>query len=77
MLPQFKHLTANDPKLPARQPVPHEAEFYIGISALVPPQNLALLFQDQTRDGQKSTFHKLVSRDRLREQDQRDQGGSD
>lgn len=52
LLPQFKHLNANDPQLPARQPVPHEAEFYIGISALVPPQNLALLFQvaDGTAD---------------------------
>ena len=52
LLPQLKHLNANDPKLPARQPVPHEAEFYIGISALVPPQNLALLFQvaDGTAD---------------------------
>jgi hypothetical protein len=52
LLPQFKHLNANDPKLPARQPVPHEAEFYIGISALMPPQNLALLFQvaDGTAD---------------------------
>jgi hypothetical protein len=52
LLPQFKHLNARDPKLPARQPVPHEAEFYIGISALAPPQNLALLFQvaDGTAD---------------------------
>jgi hypothetical protein len=32
--------------------VPHEAEFYVGISALAPPQNLALLFQvaDGTAD---------------------------
>ena len=40
LLPQFKHLNANDPQLPARQPVPHEAEFYLGISALLPPQTL-------------------------------------
>jgi hypothetical protein len=39
--------------------------------------NLALLFQEVTRDGTKSTFHKLVARERLREQDQRDQGGAD
>ncbi|MBO2011558.1 baseplate J/gp47 family protein [Hymenobacter negativus] len=52
LLPQFKHLNLADPKLPAQQPVPHEAEFYIGISALLPPQNLALLFQvaDGTAD---------------------------
>lgn len=35
LFPQFQH-TAN---------VPHEAEFYIGITGLKPPQNLALLFQ--------------------------------
>lgn len=34
LLPQFKHDT-----------IPHEAEFYLGISGLKPPQNLALLFQ--------------------------------
>jgi len=52
LLPQFKHLNLADPKLPVQQPVPHEAEFYIGISALLPPQNLALLFQvaDGTAD---------------------------
>jgi hypothetical protein len=52
LLPQFKHLNTADPKLPAQQPVPHEAEFYVGISALAPPQNLALLFQvaDGTAD---------------------------
>lgn len=61
LLPQFKHLNANDPKLPTQQPVPHEAEFYIGISTLTPPQNLALLFQvaDGTADPltQKPTPH--------------------
>jgi hypothetical protein len=52
LLPQLKHLNVNDPNLPAGQPVKHEAEFYIGISDLQPPQNLALLFQvaDGTAD---------------------------
>ena len=45
LLPQFKHANRYDPKLPKGVPVPHEAEFYIGVVGLVPPQNLALLFQ--------------------------------
>ncbi|ACH39561.1 hypothetical protein Gbem_2553 [Citrifermentans bemidjiense Bem] len=45
LLPQFKHLNRDDPKLPKGVPVPHEAEFYVGVAGLVPPQNLALLFQ--------------------------------
>lgn len=39
--------------------------------------NLALTYQECTRDGAKSNFNKLVSRDRLRERDERYQGGSD
>ena len=48
----MKHLNAYDPKLPEKQPVPHEAEFYIGVTELRPPQNLSLLFQvaDGTAD---------------------------
>ena len=45
LLPQLKHFNRDDAKLPKGQPVRHEAEFYIGVSGLVPPQNLALLFQ--------------------------------
>ncbi|MGZ8190785.1 MAG: baseplate J/gp47 family protein [Methylococcaceae bacterium] len=57
LLPQFKHLNSPDKisfdkKLPAGHPVPHEAEFYIGVTDLKPPQNLALFFQvaDGTAD---------------------------
>lgn len=52
LLPTFKHLNTADDALPQGQPVTHEAEFYIGISGLKPPQNLALLFQvaDGTAD---------------------------
>lgn len=39
--------------------------------------NLALLYQEVTKDGTKSHFNKLVRRDRLKEQDERDQGGTD
>ncbi|WP_136513098.1 baseplate J/gp47 family protein [Geomonas edaphica] len=45
LLPQFKHQNRDDQKLPQGQKVKHEAEFYIGISDLLPPRNLALLFQ--------------------------------
>ena len=45
LLPQLKHLNTSDVAIPAGQPVTHEAEFYIGITGLKPPQNLALLFQ--------------------------------
>ncbi|MRR57847.1 MAG: hypothetical protein EG824_06505 [Deltaproteobacteria bacterium] len=52
LLPQLKHKNELDGKLPAGQPVRHEAEFYIGVTDLKPPQNLALLFQvsDGTAD---------------------------
>ncbi|MBD2766354.1 baseplate J/gp47 family protein [Hymenobacter sp. BT664] len=52
LLPRFRHRNTADPKLPANQPVEHEAEFYIGLASLAPPQNLALLFQvaDGTAD---------------------------
>jgi hypothetical protein len=52
LLPQFKHLNLYDPNVPVGQPVEHEAEFYLGVTGLVPPQNLALLFQvaDGTAD---------------------------
>jgi hypothetical protein len=57
LLPQFKHLrtAADDPKSP--ETIRHEAEFYIGITDLKPPQNLALLFQ--IVDG---TAHPLVQK---------------
>lgn len=38
LLPQFKHVADGFT-------IQHEAEFYIGVSGLKPPQNLALLFQ--------------------------------
>jgi len=52
LLPQFKHLNSTDKKLPDQYPVLHEAECYIGIAGLKPPQNLALFFQvaDGTAD---------------------------
>ena len=31
--------------------------------------NLALLYQDETRDGQQSRFNKLVNRDRMEDED--------
>ena len=45
LLPQFRHFNRDDAKLPKGEPVKHEAEFYIGLTHLAPPQNLALLFQ--------------------------------
>lgn len=45
LFPQLRHLNTTDDDLPIGQQVRHEAEFYIGITALKPPQNLALLFQ--------------------------------
>lgn len=45
LLPQLKHLNVVDDKLPQRYSINHEAEFYIGITGLKPPQNLSLLFQ--------------------------------
>jgi hypothetical protein len=57
LLPQFRHLNSAggngfDKMLPANHPVRHEAECYIGITDLRPPQNLALFFQvaDGTAD---------------------------
>lgn len=45
LLPQFKHENRDDGALPKGAPVKHQAEFYIGVTDLKPPQNLALLFQ--------------------------------
>ncbi|MBJ6751027.1 baseplate J/gp47 family protein [Geomonas anaerohicana] len=45
LLPQMKHANRDDQKIPQGQPVKHEAEFYIGVTDLQPPQNLSLLFQ--------------------------------
>ncbi|HBG06527.1 MAG: hypothetical protein A2075_00160 [Geobacteraceae bacterium GWC2_58_44] len=52
LLPQLKHKNELDEKLPPGTPVRHQAEFYLGITDLKPPQNLALLFQvaDGTAD---------------------------
>lgn len=52
LLPQLRHKNRLDPGLPLDTPVRHEAEFYIGVADLKPPQNLALLFQvaDGTAD---------------------------
>ncbi len=52
LLPQFKHLNSADKQLPTGHAVNHEAECYIGITDLKPPQNLALFFQvaDGTAD---------------------------
>lgn len=52
LLPQLTHPNKNDPALPPGTEVAHEAEFYIGLSGVVPPENLALLFQvaDGTAD---------------------------
>jgi hypothetical protein len=56
LLPQMKHLNRLDRKLASDHPVYHEAEFYIGIKELAPPQNLSLLFQmaDGTADPQSN-----------------------
>jgi hypothetical protein len=45
LLPQLRHLNALDEALPAGHPVVHDGELYIGVAGIVPPQNLALLFQ--------------------------------
>ena len=52
LLHQLKHLNAADASFPTGHAVPHEAEFYLGVTGLKPPQNLALLFQvaDGTAD---------------------------
>ncbi len=57
LLPPFKHINtagknAFDPQQPANNAINHEAEFYIGLTSLKPPQSLALLFQvaDGTAD---------------------------
>ncbi|MES2733542.1 MAG: baseplate J/gp47 family protein, partial [Bacteroidota bacterium] len=61
LLAQLKHLNTADDKLPKGYAVSHEAEFYVGITGLLPPQNLALLFQvaDGTADplAQKPVPH--------------------
>jgi hypothetical protein len=52
LLPQSKHKNELDDDLPIGTSVLHEAEFYVGVADLKPPQNLALLFQvaDGTSD---------------------------
>jgi hypothetical protein len=48
LLPPLKHLNPTEDKhlnLSRGKPIAHEAEFFIGVSGLKPPQNLALLFQ--------------------------------
>ena len=45
LFPQLRHLNIVDESLPEGQPVTHEAEFFIGVTGLKPPQNLALLIQ--------------------------------
>lgn len=55
LLPQFKTFPAPLPKNSSEDTSRHEAEFYIGITDLKPPQNLSLLFQvaDGTANPQK------------------------
>lgn len=52
LFPQLKHPNELDGNLPKGEKIRHEGEFYIGVSDLVPPQNLALLFEvsDGTAD---------------------------
>jgi baseplate J-like protein len=52
LFPPLKHLNAVDSRRPREDSVQHEAEFYIGIAGLKPPQNITLLFQvsDGTAD---------------------------
>ena len=45
LFPQLRHLNITDHLLPDGQPVIHTADFFVGITGLKPPQNLALLFQ--------------------------------
>jgi hypothetical protein len=45
LFPQLRHLNISDNSLPEGQTVLHEAEFFIGISGLKPPQNLSLFIQ--------------------------------
>ncbi len=45
LFPQLRHLNISDGSLPEGQAVQHEAEFFIGITGLKPPQNLSLLMQ--------------------------------
>ncbi len=52
LVPQFQHLNELDENLPKGEKVRHEGECLIGVTNLVPPQNLALLFEvsDGTAD---------------------------
>lgn len=54
LLPPFGHRNTTDDNLPDQAWVRHEAEFYIGLTDLQPPQSLALLLQvaDGTADPQ-------------------------
>ena len=45
LLPQLRHLNTMDNSLPEGQSVTHEAEFFVGIGGLIPPQNIALYVQ--------------------------------
>ena len=52
LVPQLKHLNELDENMPKGDRVRHEGEFFIGVTNLVPPQNLPLLFEvsDGTAD---------------------------
>jgi len=45
LFPQLRHLNISDSSLPEGQIVSHEAEFFIGVAGLIPPQNLSLLIR--------------------------------
>lgn len=61
LVPPLKHLNTADDQLPQGYAVLHEAELYVGLTGLLPPQNLSLLFQvaDGTADplAQKPVPH--------------------
>jgi hypothetical protein len=52
LVPQLKHINEFDENKQFGEDVSHEAEFYLGLTDLEPPQNLALFFQvaDGTAD---------------------------
>ena len=45
LFPQLRHVNISDDTVPEGLPIKHEAEFFIGVTGLRPPQNLALLIQ--------------------------------
>jgi hypothetical protein len=69
LLPQLKHLNELDEKLPKGKKVRHEGEFFIGVTNLVPPQNLALLFEvsDGTADPRSAKPHPHIQWSYLRD----------